>query len=317
MLLGTLAFAASAYAKETGPWRNWQTSLQTDDPLVGKIWSVGEQRFITPRRLAEDLVPAKYILIGETHDNGDHHRLQAWLIDQIATGRQPTVVMEMISLDQSKALADYLARPDANAAGLGPALDWAKSGWPDWPLYQPIAEAMFRAGLPLSPGDPGRAAVRAVAKRGLDAIDETERKRLALDRPLSPRLAEALSQDIEESHCNMLPQVMVGPMTQVQRYRDAVLADALLKAGGRQGAILITGNGHARADRGVPWFLARRAGEAIVSTVMLLEITDGAKTVDDLAMTDPDGAPAADYLWITPRADREDQCEKLRLRFGK
>ena len=129
--------------------------------------------------------------------------------------------------------------------------------------------------------------------------------------------AEALSRDIEESHCNLLPRAMVGPMTQVQRYRDAMLAGALLKAGERKGAILITGNGHARTDRGVPWYLTRQAGAATSSTVMLLEIADDAKTVEDLAMTDPDGKPAADYLWITPRAEREDQCEKLRLRFGK
>jgi hypothetical protein len=40
-----------------------------------------------------------------------------------------------------------LAEPTANPAGLGSALDWAMSGWPNWLLYQPIAEAVFRSGL--------------------------------------------------------------------------------------------------------------------------------------------------------------------------
>ena len=318
-LLGTptLAVTASAQAREAAPWQNWQTSLHASEALVGKIWSVGEKRFITPRQLAGDVAQAKYVVMGETHDNADHHRLQAWLIDKIAVNAKPAIVMEMINLDQSEALAAYLARPGANAAGLGPALGWAASGWPRWPMYQPIAEAVFRAGLPLLPGDPGRAAIRRLASDGLDAIDGAEQKRLALDQPLSPRLAEALNQDIRDSHCNLLPQAMLGPMTQVQRFRDAALADALIKAGVGAGAILITGNGHARSDRGVPWYLARRDGGARVATVMLVEIAEGAKTVEELAAAGPDGKPAADYLWVTPGAERQDQCEKLRQRFGK
>lgn len=327
MLFGSLMLACgpSAQAGGAAPWRDWQTPLQAGDALVGKIWSVREKRFVAPYRLADDLAKSKYVLIGEIHDNADHHRLQAWLIDRIAArrkpgrepGRKPAVVMEMISLDQSKALEAYLARPDANASGLGPALGWAERGWPDWSLYQPIAEAVFRAGVPLLPGDPGRAAIRRIASQGLDSLEGAERKRLALDTALPPRLGEALTQDIRESHCDLLPQAALGPMTQVQRYRDAVLASALLKAGKGGSAILITGNGHARSDRGVPWYLARYAPKARISSVMLLEITDGATTVGNLAMTGPDGEPAADYFWITPRAEREDQCEKLRRRFGK
>jgi len=313
----TLAFAASAGAQGTAPWQNWQTSLQAGHTLAGKIWSARERRFVTPRLLVDELAEAEYVLIGEIHDNADHHRLQAWLIDQIATGRKPAVVMEMISVDQSKALETYLAEPDANAADLGPALSWGKRGWPDWPIYKPIAEAAFRAGLRLLPAGPSRAAVQDVSSHGLDSIEGTERKRLGLDRPLPPKLGEALRQDIKESHCDLLPEALFGPMTQVQRYRDAKLASALVEADKGNGAILIAGNGHVRSDRGVPWYLARQAVEARISSVMLLEITGDARTVADLAITDPDGDPAADYFWFTPRAERQDQCEKIRRHFEK
>jgi uncharacterized iron-regulated protein len=319
MLLGllTLAFAGSARAGGAAPWQNWQTSLQADDALVGKVWSTRKRRFVTPDGLALELAKANYVLIGEIHDNADHHRLQAWLIDQIAIKRKPAVVMEMISVDQSKVLDRYLARPDANAEGLGPALGWVKLGWPDWPLYQPIAEAVFRTGVRLFPGDPSRTAITHVANRGLDSIDRAERKRLGLDTELPPKLGKALRQIIEKSHCNLLPKTAIGPMTQVQRYRDAKLASALVKAGTDRGAILIAGNGHVRTDRGVPWYLARQVAGARISTVMLLEVTQGARTVADLAITGPDGQAAADYFWITPRAKRENQCEKLRRRLEK
>ncbi|MHA1554460.1 MAG: ChaN family lipoprotein, partial [Alphaproteobacteria bacterium] len=181
----------------------------------------------------------------------------------------------------------------------------------------PITEAVFRSGLPLLPGDPSRDAIRSVASRGLDQIEEVELTRLALDAPLSAKLTAALRHDIGESHCDLLPEKSLGPMMQVQRYRDAALARALFEASKGGGAILIAGNGHVRSDRGVPWYLARHAVEGKVSSVMLLEITDDASTVQDLVVTGPDGEPAADYFWITPRAEREDQCEELRRKFGK
>lgn len=317
LCLLNLALAERARAQGAAPWQNWQTSLQAGHALAGKIWSARARRFVTPRWLADDLTEADYVLIGEIHDNADHHRLQAWLIDQISTGRKPAVVMEMISVDQSRALETYLAEPDANAADLGPALSWGKRGWPDWPLYKPIAEAVFRADLQLLPGGPSRTAIKYVSSRGLDSIEGAERKRLGLDRLLPPKLGEALHQDIKESHCDLLPETLLGPMTQVQRYRDAKLASALVEASKHGGAILIAGNGHVRSDRGVPWYLARQAVDARISSVMLLEITEDARIVGDLAIADPDGDPAADYFWFTPRAKRQDQCEKIRRRFEK
>jgi uncharacterized iron-regulated protein len=106
-------------------------------------------------------------------------------------------------------------------------------------------------------------------------------------------------------------------MAQVQRYRDAELASALVNADQGAGAILIAGNGHVRSDWGVPWYLARHEPEERTTAVMLLEVEEGATTISDLVLTGPDGAPAADYFWVTPRAERQDQCEKLRLRLGK
>jgi len=317
MLIGVLTLACGAIAQGGAPWQNWKNTLQASHPLSGTIWSARQKRFVTQRMLVDHLAEETYVLIGEIHDNADHHRLQAWLIDQIAKSRKPAVVMEMIRLDQSKALDAYLAGPDANAAGLGPALDWAKGGWPEWSQYQPIANAVFQAGLALVPGDPARATTRSIARKGLGSLDEEERKRLALDTPLAPELGEALNQDIRDSHCGLLPETALEPMTQVQRYRDAELASALVKAGKNAGAILIAGNGHVRTDRGVPWFLARQDAGARISSVMLIEITEDAKSVTDLIETGPGDAPAADYFWFTPRAEREDQCERLRRHFEK
>ena len=49
-------------------------------------------------------------------------------------------------------------------------------------------------------------------------------------------------------------------MAAAQRYRDAHMADCPHRGSARHGsAILIAGNGHVRADRGVPWHIRQRA----------------------------------------------------------
>jgi len=310
------AFGSRASVDGQAPWRHWQTGLNVGHPLVGKIWAARENGFVTPRALADDLSDSHFVLIGEVHDNADHHRLQAWLIGEIGRRRKPTLVVEMIRRDQSAGLDAYLAKPDASAADVGPALDWETSGWPDWPLYQPIAEAALRAGLRLAGGSPSRARTRAIGEGGLETLELEDRRRLALDRGLPADLQEALHRDIIQSHCNALPEEAAGPMAEVQRYRDAIMASALV-GGDHDGAILIAGNGHVRSDRGVPWYLAGLAPQATASSVMLIEIPDIAATLSNLLVADPAGKPAADYFWFTPEARREDQCELLRRRIER
>ena len=58
----------------------------------------------------------------------------------------------------------------------------------------------------------------------------------------------------------MAPEAMVDAMIDVQRARDATLADVVARA--RRGAtarVLIAGAGHVRRDRGAPLYLERRA----------------------------------------------------------
>jgi uncharacterized iron-regulated protein len=101
-----------------------------------------------------------------------------------------------------------------------------------------------------------------------------------------------------------------------QRLKDAWMADRLLDA--HTPTVLITGNGHARTDRGVPLYLRRRnVATDQVATVALLEVRH---TAD--APTDYDDIATADYVWFTPRVDEIDPCEKFRkalegLRFHR
>lgn len=309
--------AMPAAAREVTPWTSWVATLHTGHALVGRIWSAQTKRFIEPPALAKAVGAARFVLLGEVHDNPDAHRLQAWLIGAAASARKPALVMEMITRTQAQTLKDYLTKPGADAAGLGAALDWEARGWPAWQIYRPIAKAALTRGLAIHPGDIDRMTLKKVGRQGLSVLEAKRRETLLLETPLGDELRNALIDELYDSHCELMPRAALSSMAHVQRLRDAVLADSLVAAADTGAGILIAGNGHIRTDRAVPWYLMRRVAKAKVVSVMMLEVEAKAKTPEDLVPMDPDGKPAVDFVWFTPRAEREDQCEKLRKRFGK
>src|SRR5437867_1779136 len=96
------------------------------------------------------------------------------------------------------ALARHLATSPRDAAGLGDAVGWRASGWPEWRLYQPIAEIALAAGLPVVAANLPATAARAVARGDLAALDPALVRRHALDRPAPAQTA--LEDEIRAAH---------------------------------------------------------------------------------------------------------------------
>src|SRR5213080_5003950 len=89
-------------------------------PLVGRIWDVKAGTFIPEDTLVARLVASRFVLLGERHDNPDHHVLQAKLLRaMVEAGRRPAVGFEMLATDDAPAIVRYLARSPKDAAGLG------------------------------------------------------------------------------------------------------------------------------------------------------------------------------------------------------
>ena len=300
-------------AAETEPWRAWQAPLGREAALVGRIYDTALRRFVSPAEAIERALHRDFVLLGEKHDNPDHHRLQAWLIDALVrAGRRPAIAFEMIPRDREGALAASLEAHPGDPDALGAALDWAHSGWPDFSLYRPIFASALAAQLSIVPGDLARKEYIRLRHGGLAALPETERARLALDPPLSDEARGALADEVRAAHCGMAPEAMVEAMLNVQRVRDAELADALLGAASADGGVLIAGAGHVRRDRGVPLYLARRAAQKSVLALAFSEVPSGPGDSEEPAELASQLGLAFDLVWFTPRVDDEDPCEHFR-----
>jgi uncharacterized iron-regulated protein len=289
----------------------WQAPLGRAHPLVGRIWDVRAARFVESEDVVARLARARYVLLGERHDNPDHHRVQAALLRALlAAGRRPAVAFEMFTADDAPQLARQLAAAPRDAAGLARAVDWARSGWPDWAYYEPIAQAALDRGLPIVAANLAPATVRAIARGRPDALAPDFTTRYALDRPLPDGGQAALTAEIRDAHCGALPAERVESMVLAQRARDAMLADNLL-ATTRDGAVLIAGIGHVRVDRGVPAYLRAREPGAVIAAVAPLEVRDDWTRPLDYAAS-LDGTLPYDWVWFTPRMSDDDPCASFR-----
>lgn len=269
------------------------------------------------------------VLLGEVHDNPEHHLVRADLLRSVTGGDrqtrppEPGAVFEHLRPDQQGAVDWFyrqLFRSDQQftAADLLAALRWTESGWPPAAIFLPLFDAVIDAHLPIRAGDPPRERIKALAREGKAALDETERKRLALGEAMDQPLLDALSQEIAQSHCGVVPASAFGSMSLAQRYRDALLAEVLVEAADVNGsAILLAGNGHVRSDRAVPWYVRRMAPGRRIVSVMLLEVEEGRADAASYLPRDPEGRSAADYVLFTPRTERVDPCQQMRERFSK
>lgn len=285
--------------------------LLSDHPLVGTIWDATAGRSATREALHAALRAARYRLLGELHDNPDHHDFQLECLIALGEGGlRPAVAFEQLDREHDSALQRLLASGGATAEAVAETTSFDRKNW-RWEFYRSLVEAALRYRMPIRAANLSRSAAGRVVNAGLDTLGEGRAAALRIDAVWSDERERVLRALIVDAHCQALPDAIVPGMVLAQRARDATLAEALLDPG-PDGAVLIAGNGHVRRDLAVPAYLrAARPGESVVS-VGLLEVEAG-KTDPEAYLADSAGGEAQyDFVRFTPRWDRPDPCEKLK-----
>ena len=272
--------ALTACAQPLGP---------REHPLAGRIWDVRAEHFVAPDELFDHAARARHVILGETHDNPEHHRLQRVVLEALAArGEKRLLAMEQFDIEYQPAIDAARAKrgnQGADAERIADAGHFDRPGW-NWPLYQPLVQFALEHGWPLVAANLSRAEARAIV---------ADPARAALP-AAPPAVMRALERDIIDGHCGVAPDAQrLAGMVEAQRARDARMASGL-----RGPSVLIAGAGHARRDRGVPLYLG--GGEAL--SVAFVEVEPGRSSPRDYVER-----ASYDYLWFTPRAAREDPCK--------
>lgn len=268
----------------------WLSPEGREHAELGQIRDLRSGELLSPQQLVERLAAAPRVLVGEQHDNPDHHALQLWLLRSLAAQReQGSVLLEMLTpAQQAKVdVAQALSRGGQQPTEMIAALAW-QPGW-DWSVYGPLVSYALRQPYPVLAANLERSEIMQIymQKPVLDGAAST-----------APAVQASLLDDIRESHCGLLPDSQLPAMLAVQQQRDRRMAERVLAA--PQPSVLLAGAFHVRKDLGVPLHLADLgAGEG--SAVLVL--TEVGKPVE---------AGSADYVWYTAALPPQDHCAKLR-----
>lgn len=259
-------------------------------PGPGGIVDLRTAQALTPAELVARLAREQRVIVGEQHDNADHHALQLWLLRSMAQVRpQGSLLLEMLNPDQQPRV-DEVQRAVAGQRlpdNLPDALAW-QAGW-DWSLYGPLVSFALRQPYPLLAASLDRQELRAVYAKAPALVGERSKAR---------SVTEALAAQIRDSHCGQLPESQVPAMLAVQQQRDRRMAERLLAAPAP--ALLLAGAFHGRRDLGVPLHLVDLDRKQEVAVLILAE--QGHQVA----------ATSADYVWYTPPQPAKDYCAQLR-----
>ena len=252
--------------------------------------------------LAQQMQRRPVVLLGEIHDNAGQHAVRAQAIERLLqAGLRPALAFEQFDRERQadidrvrgQAQAPVADRVDRLAALGAP-------GW-NWSQYRPFLQLAVQYDLPIVAADLSRADAMRVSQQGFGAVfDPSTRHEFGLDR-LPEDLLRAQQQAIDQGHCHQIPARMLPSMARAQIARDVALARAIGPYLQR-GVILLTGNGHARRDIGVPRFLDPSERDRVVSIGLL----------EDDAPADEAPSGAFDAVFRTPVQSRPDPCLSLR-----
>jgi len=224
----------------------------------------------------------------------------------VETLQPGAIVFEMLEARHVAAARDI---PRDDKAALERAFAWEERGWPDFDMYHPIFVAapqahLFGAALPADK-------VRRAVTEGAASVFGGASAIFGLDEPMPEDQLAARVALQDAAHCNAIPAEMLPGMVEAQRLRDAALARATMEAveemradGSPRPVVVITGNGHARTDWGMPEILARaypEQGEDRLRIATLAQFEGSA----------PENPPYRHWV-VTETAERGDPCAVFR-----
>lgn len=279
--------------------QSWESEFYRDHNLIGKIWDTEKDTWITQKRLFLELFEYDYILLGETHNNIDHHKLQARVLNSLITeGPKPAIVMEMLArgswVDQPSTWNDLVVLQ--NQAKL------LNKGWP-WELYIPILETAVTYQLELVAGN-----IRSEdLHEWSNNIGPYTPEEVITEYWITPTSFKQLKQDIVDSHCGHANAEILEFMARAQLQRDRIMTSSLIKS--KVPVVLIAGAGHVRNDYAIPMQLQNTHRQLSFISVAFISVDPNLLEPTDYLGGSPN---KYDILYFTPSHTNQDPCVKFR-----
>jgi uncharacterized iron-regulated protein len=227
----------------------------TTDPL--EIYDLEHGKLLTDSMALQRLQSARIVLVGEHHNNADHHQAQLQVIQALhRAGRRVAIGMEMFRRDSQQALDQWISgRMEEQQF-----VEIFNDNWTyGWKLYRPILAYARDNRIPVVGLNVSRKITAQVAYHGFQSLNREQRGAL-----------EGVVCDVSEEYREFVQRAYGahghGRMNfeqfcEAQLVWDSVMAlNAIdyLKQHDEHIMVIVAGSGHAR-KLGIPTQLAKRS----------------------------------------------------------
>jgi len=263
--IGILGLAVSSVADEPDllPLGDPSRSLALASVGEGGFYECRAGNVLAIDELAEALVQARVVLIGEAHTALDQKLFHAELLAAMAGLKDDLVLGMEFFLRSDQNSLDRWGRGDLDEDELLSEVGWYDRGGYRFEYYRPVMEVARSHGIPVVGLNVSRDILRAVNRGGLDGLDEEQQSEVgAVETAGSPQHRYLISRYFGETVA-MLPDSWFQNMYSAQCLWDVVMARSILdNLPNGATMVVIVGSGHVAYDLGI----ARRIREELAAT---------------------------------------------------
>ncbi|MEG4837502.1 ChaN family lipoprotein [Microcoleus sp. B9-D4] len=251
----------------------------------------------TNQEILEQLVKAKVVYLGETHDSAEDHQAQLKIIREMQRqNRKIAIAMEMFQRPFQSAIDNYLAGK-LTEEQLVEETEYDRRWRFPWESYAPILRFAKENQLPVLALNTPSEVTRKVATQGLESLTAEEKKHIPPISEIRTDNAEyrQLLLEVFQQH----QKAAQGNSTAFERFLQAqVLWDETMaekiaefvKANPDYQVVVLAGKGHIIYGYGIPSRVERRLGVGNVKMrSVLLNSNDNPVLSAD--------RPIADFVW--------------------
>lgn len=247
-------------------------------------------RPVAAREVMAEALVASVVLLGETHDDAEHHRWQLQVLAALHAQRRDLVLaLEMFPRRVQPVLDRWVAGELATAEFLRLS-DWQRVWGHDPEPYLPIFHFARMNRIPMLAINVDRELVRQVRRNGWDAVPAPLREGLSRPAPPSPQYLRVLKEVYAAHPLGGAGDAGAGfqRFVEAQTVWDRAMAEALAplaRAAQPPLLVVLAGSGHVRFGHGIEHQL-RDLGIGRVYSMLPLDMPAGCEDTQRPAVAD-------------------------------
>ena len=297
-LMGLTLFLVSCAKRPAHP--PWFFKVAGSESPVGseEIFRLPEGDRISFSQLIGDLHSYRVIFVGESHDQIEHHRIEAKLLETLLKEKQEIVVaMEMFQRSQQPTL-DRWSQGVLTEEEFLREVDWEKTWGTEYTLYKGILDTAREHRVRILGLNIPKELTRKVARKGIGNLSAEDRLQLP-EMDLTDRHHRKYIRSLYKGHHGGTAKDFEH-FYQAQCLWDEAMAETLadfLKSpqGAGKTALVFSGIGHVVFDFGIPKRLYRR----VPLPYQVIVLKEWKKGLDEDLLFYDAPEPLTDFLWIT------------------